>query len=196
MLRILCCSLLVLGLSASTTSCSLFRKKTVPVPAGRPLQLPLPQQEPKAESEPLPEPPALPAQPPPSTVPAASAEAMQSPAEPPKPVQKRATRPAAAEATEEPEPEPAAPQLQLGEVMPDQKRAEYVKALDQSLSRIRQALGELRGRTLNQEQTADLNRIRAFWQQAEEIRKTDPATAASLAERAETLARGLLQSVR
>jgi hypothetical protein len=60
----------------------------------------------------------------------------------------------------------------------------------------RQALEAASGRSLSEEQSAGLVRIRSFLSQAESLSGGDPRAAAELARRALVLARDLLKSLR
>lgn len=86
--------------------------------------------------------------------------------------------------------------MQLGTVLTPQQRAEYIHALEQSLVHAEADVTSLKGKSLTTEQSAAMDRIASFINQARENRDADPALAARLAERAELLARDLVGSVR
>jgi len=118
----------------------------------------------------------------------------------PKPVAKRpipapappVTAPPSDPAPQEIAPEtPVAPPPQLAEVIPDQRRGEMQREIEQSLDRARTVLTTYSQRALNRRQSETANRIRTFIRQAEEAKTRDISTALQLARRADLLARDL-----
>ena len=90
----------------------------------------------------------------------------------------------------------AAPLPKLGEIYSDDQKLQLQRSCDESLSRTREALGQLRGLNLSPEQRQSLARVRIFLSQAEQARTRDPQTAKLLAERADLLSRDLVRTVR
>lgn len=84
----------------------------------------------------------------------------------------------------------------LGEILTEEQRLQYLRLCDESLSRAREALGQLRGLTLSPDQKQSLARVTNFISQAEQARQKDPQTAKQLAERADLLSRDLVRTVR
>lgn len=92
-----------------------------------------------------------------------------------------------------PAPEPIPPQQpRVGQIFTAEQIREYNRSLEESLERVRRALGSLAGKKLNPEQTEVVNRIRTFQNQAEQAREQDLVTAVSLARRADLLAQDLI----
>jgi hypothetical protein len=77
-----------------------------------------------------------------------------------------------------------------------EERREFLRDMDDSLAKVRQALARVGNRNLSAELRDVLNRIQTFQRQAEEERDRDPAAAASLARRADLLAQDLLGRLR
>ncbi len=118
---------------------------------------------------------------------------------PPRPVRRRPPAPAAKPEPEETAPEvPAepAPEIRLGEVLP----GEVARRLEQQFARdsaaASQVLDRIRGRRLSREQADLAARIRAFLQQAQQLRARDLSAAAGLARRAALLAGELNRTLR
>ncbi|MEQ1946064.1 MAG: hypothetical protein ABL995_02680 [Bryobacteraceae bacterium] len=80
----------------------------------------------------------------------------------------------------------------MGQIFTAEQIREYNRSLEESLERVRRALGSLAGKKLNPEQTEVVNRIRTFQNQAEQAREQDLVTAVSLARRADLLAQDLI----
>jgi hypothetical protein len=183
----------LLALSVSSTSCW-FRKSHAVV-----FTPPPPQSQPqKADAN---EPAVLPAPPniegnPTATMPPQTLETMPPQLEPPRaPPPRRgnvATTPPKPSPTPAPAPEPPPPP-KLGQIFTGDQLREYNRALDESLERVRKALGVLAGKNLNAEQGEIAKRIRIFQRQAEQAREQDLVTAVSLARRADLLANDLLK---
>jgi hypothetical protein len=175
---------------------------------------------PAPEPSPPPKPPRLPPGPkvegtPPSALPKPPVVATETPPPPKKaePVKRgrrpsRGTKPATAPAAEvaapvpvgptlppEPAPPPA-PAPRLGQILTAEQTKEYRRNLESSAERARQALVSIQGKPLTSEQNEMVGRIRSFLQQADQVRDQDLVTAASLAERAHSLARDLLAQMR
>ncbi|MEQ1885925.1 MAG: hypothetical protein ABL967_12755 [Bryobacteraceae bacterium] len=89
-------------------------------------------------------------------------------------------------------PEPPPQQPRIGQIFTAEQIREYNRNLEDSLERVRRALGNLAGKKLNPDQTEVVNRIRTFQNQAEQAREQDLATAVSLARRADLLAQDLI----
>jgi hypothetical protein len=70
------------------------------------------------------------------------------------------------------------------------------RLISERLGRARQALVTLQGRQLTKKQSDTVLQIKVFILQAEETRKRDPVRGSNLAERADILARDLLDSLR
>ena len=85
---------------------------------------------------------------------------------------------------------------QLSELIPEEKRAELSREIDQSLERARTALSIASRRTLSRPQEETANRVRTFIRQAEEARSRDISTAVQLARRADLLAQDLAATFR
>ena len=200
-MRIAAALFLVL-VSATLTGCWSFRKKAkqplpplnppvivLPAP-GTPMDLP-PEATSPIKIEPSPPPPEVtiikPELPPPSEKKPTRA--------PPKP---NARKPVAAPAPAMPAPPvptvteaPVTQPPQLSELIPDEKRAELSREIDQSLERARATLSIASHRTLSRRQNETANRVRTFIRQAEEARSRDISTAVQLARRADLLAQDL-----
>lgn len=189
---------LVVVLSGTLSGC-LFRKKPVtPPPPPPPLPAPIQPAPPDPMPPPRVEPPApgLPEELPPGTP-----EEELPPAPKPEPQRRRRNvRPAPAAPVNAPKSapaeEPAAPALQLGEVMTPEQRAELRRAFDEGSAQARQLLGKLEGRALTAEQADSAARVKSFLSQAESLLEADPRSAAELARRAALLARDLAGGIR
>ena len=128
-----------------------------------------------------------PATPPPA--PAAAAPAESTPAPPPP--RKPAPRP------EPPKPAPAPTESpRLGALLTPEQQRDQNARIDHSLGAAAKSLSAVENRTLLTAQQAAVTQIRGFMAQAEQLRKTDLTGARSLAERAQLLARDLLNSLR
>src|SRR6185436_5295108 len=92
-----------------------------------------------------------------------------------------------------PAPVTTTPQPRLGQIFTADQLRDYTRALEESLDRVRRALGVLDRRPLTREQIDIRNRIRTFQKQAEQAREQDLVTAVSLARRADLLAKDLLE---
>ena len=85
------------------------------------------------------------------------------------------------------------PSPRLGQIFSPDEQRQYNRAIDDSLGRVRRALDLLARKNLNADQQAEVARIATFQKQAEQAREAqDLLTAASLAQRADTLAQDLL----
>lgn len=91
---------------------------------------------------------------------------------------------------------PVAVVPKLGEIFSDDQKFQALKTCDESLARAREAVAQLHGMTLSQEQKQSMTRVKVFISQAEQARQRDPQTAKQLAERAELLSRDLLRTAR
>jgi hypothetical protein len=96
-------------------------------------------------------------------------------------------------------PKPASPPVEsprLGALLtPEQQHDQNIR-IDHSLEDASKSLGTVEKRTLSPAQQAAVAQIRGFMAQAEQLRKSDLTGARSLAERAQLLARDLLNSLR
>jgi len=184
--------LAVLTLSVSATSC--WFRKAPPVFTPPPVAAAPPAAAPDPSA--LPTPPTIEGDPN-STVPPPTPESMPKaegkvPPAPVKPPSRRGNvstapvKPPAAQADSPPPP-------RLGQIFTPEQRREYTKALEESLDRVRKALGVLDRKPLNPEQADIRNRIRTFQKQAEQAREQDLVTAVNLARRADLLAKDLLE---
>ncbi len=90
-------------------------------------------------------------------------------------------------------PEPAAPAPRLGQIFTAEEIRDYNRDLDESLDRVRKALGTLGTKHLGTQDGLTVERIRTFQKQAEQARQEDLVTAVSLARRADLLAQDLLK---
>ncbi|MEJ5368660.1 MAG: hypothetical protein WHT08_10100 [Bryobacteraceae bacterium] len=117
---------------------------------------------------------------------------------PPPPVRRRpAPPPAKPEAGEPAQPEPpAAPEIRLGEVLPADVARQLERQLAANTAAARGVLERIRGRRLTREQADLAARIRAFLQQAGQMRARDLAAAAELSRRAALLAQELERNLR
>lgn len=202
---------LVIVLALGSSACTFLNKKAAaaPPPAPRiidppkpkpqpPVQLPGPGPDVQEKIDKVPQPPPVVAETP-ASVPA-----------PPKPVPPK-RRVAKAKKKTEQEAQPAAPAPQqaseaapapaaaaprLGQMLTTQQTEAYNKNLDESLDRVKQALGTVQGRTLTNEQSEVVVRIKSFLVQAEQTRERDLLTAVRLASRADLLSRDLLSQIR
>ena len=78
---------------------------------------------------------------------------------------------------------------------PEQQRDQNAR-IDRSLDDAAKRLSAVEKRKLSTAQQATVAQIRGFMAQAEQLRKTDLTAAGSLAQRAQLLARDLLNSLR
>jgi hypothetical protein len=85
------------------------------------------------------------------------------------------------------------PAPRLGQIFTPEEIREYNRDLDESLDRVRKALGTLRAKNLKRQDGLTVERIRTFQRQAEQARQEDLVTAVSLARRADLLAQDLLK---
>lgn len=173
--------------------CRLFRRAPKPQPTPPQPRVMQPIPEVKSDPKPLPPPPEIPVQ----------VEVTQEPAPPPEedfpgPPRRRPVppKPKPAETVAVPEqPPPPMAMPQIGQILSPEEQQAYNSAIDRNLERAQRIAGVLASRRLNRQQATTLERVKAFMQQAQETRRTDPARAATLAERAAVLAEDLLQSV-
>ena len=116
-----------------------------------------------------------------------------------KPVKKPATVPGIAQAPPQTVGPPVTdppPTVKLGEILSDDQKLLLWRICDESLSRAKEALRQLHGLSMSQDQKQSIARIRTFIFQAEQARQKDPQTAKQLAERADLLSRDLVKTVR
>jgi hypothetical protein len=114
-------------------------------------------------------------------------------------VRRRPAAPAAKPEPEEPAPEtPAAPapEIRLGEVLPGDVTRQLEQQMAENSAAARQVLDRIRGRRLGRDQADLAARIRAFLQQAQQLRARDLSAAAGLARRAALLAEELNRTLR
>ena len=180
----------VLTLSMTASSC--WFKKSPPVFTPPPVAAAPPPSTPDPNS--LPVPPTIQGDPN-STIPPPTSESMPKaegkvppgPAKPPRRGNGSSTTPV------KPAPATTTPQPRLGQIFTAEQLRDYTRALEESLDRVRRALGVLDRKSLNREQSDIRNRIRTFQKQAEQARELDLVTAVSLARRADLLAKDLLE---
>jgi len=84
----------------------------------------------------------------------------------------------------------------LGDVLTPEQERQYNADIDQRLTRAQNSLSAITNRHLTKEQQAVVSQIQGFVQQAQTTRKTNLLAARSLAERADVLARDLVESLR
>jgi hypothetical protein len=99
----------------------------------------------------------------------------------------------------EPDEEPVEsgpPLPQLGEVLSEQQQRDYSRDIEQSVSRTKQMLDQVRDRNLSGRQLEIYGQIRGFLKQVDGAKKTDLVFSRTVALRAEILARDLVDSVR
>lgn len=84
----------------------------------------------------------------------------------------------------------------LGDILTPEQERQYNAAIDQSLARAQTSLGSIATRQLTKDQQAVSAQIQSFIQQAQTTRKSNLPAARSLAERADVLARDLVESLR
>jgi hypothetical protein len=188
------------------TGCRIFGKaKPAPVQVAAP---PHPAEEvkpPPPKVEPPGPPPKIDTKPP-TEVPQAVAAIPTPPA--PKPKKQKPKKPPASVAVQNPKDPPAAgatgengsappaPVPKLGEILSDDQKLQNLRVCDESLTRARENVSQLRGISLSQDQKDSLARIKTFIFQAEQARPKDPQTARQLAERADLLSRDLVKNLR
>ena len=202
-------------LAVVLTACRPFgfgaKVKPEPAPAA-PLPQPVEVKAPPPKVEPPGPPPKIETKPP--EVPETVAMIPRPPAPRPKRPRPKKTipatgTPAATQATKEPPPpggtpagETASPPTsaanvpKLGEIYSDDQKIQLQRSCDESITRAREALGQLRGLNLTAEQKQSLDRVRIFISQAVQARTRDPQTAKQLAERADLLSRDLVRTLR
>ena len=114
---------------------------------------------------------------------------------PPRPQPVRRPTPAPKPAASSPanQAQPDSPPRRLGQIFTPQQVNEYTRLLQESLDRVRRALGTIEGKRLNREQADVVTQIRTFQKQAEQARNEDLVTAVNLARRADILAKDLLE---
>lgn len=117
-------------------------------------------------------------------------QAAKTPRKPDTSVTQSAEAPAAQEAAPAPVP-------QLGQMLSDAQRREYEARIHDALERARANLRKARNNPrLTEAQQRMAAQVDTFVDQAEERRKTDLVSSRSLAERADLLARDLVESLR
>ncbi len=181
--------IVAVALTLLMTSCWPFKRSKPKAPAPAPIPAPA-QTQPQTPPPQLPEPPKLP---PGEQTPSPREEPPKpGPAPVPPPPQKR---PSPAGPPVQPAPEPA-PAPQLKPMLTSQQRQEMQRLVNQRIRRARSVLEGIQGRTLTRSQSIVADQIRTFIRQAEEAMPDDPVRASNLAERADVLARDLVQSIR
>lgn len=180
----------------ATSSCRLIRRSAKAQPLPAPISVPAAQSAPPQEVS-VPPAPDLPAPAPEiEDVPAVQ------PGQVPPPPRRRVSTPRPRPAPEQPAPEPAilpspvpGATPQLGQMLSPQQQQAFNEEIDRNIAEAQRALGNLNGRRLTSEQQTYLERIRAFVQQALEVRRTDLFRARTLAERASLLAADLSRTL-
>jgi hypothetical protein len=102
-------------------------------------------------------------------------------------------KPEAEEGIEE-DPPPELPQL--GEVLSEQQMRDYVQATEASLEQAKRIAATVQRRPLDSRQADVLGQVQGFIRQAEAAQKKDVPLARNLAQRAEVLAKDLLNSLK
>lgn len=191
---------LSLALMVGLGGCSLFKK---PKPAPPAVITPPPPPKPDPP-KPLAAPPKVATQTPPA--PELPGEVVQTPIPqaPPKKRQPSRNQKKAAR-TAQPPPQPAAappvaaepaPPPQLTTIVTPAEQQRLHQEIDSSLRSAETDLASIASVALNGQQKQNLRRANSFIKQAHEMRANDPATALTLAKRAEALARDLASAAR
>ena len=81
----------------------------------------------------------------------------------------------------------------LAQLYTPEEQRENTRTLDETLERVNQQLVKLEGKNLTAEQKDTVERIKTFRKQAEQAREQDLPTAVSLARRADSFAKDLLE---
>lgn len=186
-----------LALIISASSCSLFKKHktappaviTPPSPAKAEPPKPL-GPPPKVATQPAPE-----AEPPPDVIQTPTPSPPPRKRQPPR-AQKKTARTAPAAAAPAPNPEPAAPAPQLTPIITPAEQQQLNQEIDASVRSAETALAMVAKARLSGQKRENLRRAQSFLKQAQEMRANDPATALTLAKRADALARDLASAVR
>ncbi|HME06516.1 MAG TPA: hypothetical protein VKG25_05670 [Bryobacteraceae bacterium] len=188
---------LLLGSVLLLAGCHKQPQRVLVVPPPAPAARPAPPAD-------LPPPPQVetPAQPA-ATLPPATAEV---PPAPPAPAAPKAKRPSRSKRDNSPAPAvveapapavaPAPDPPQLGEVLSQQDMRRMNADLDRAMRNAQAVLRSLTGKVLTAQQQAAAEQAASFLRQAVEVRSQDLASARSLAQRAEVIARDLASSVR
>jgi len=116
----------------------------------------------------------------------------------PRPPARRPSRAAAPPPATTPTPpaeQPAPAPPKLGQLLSPEQAREYNRTVDESLDRVRKVIAAMSHKNLTPEQAEILNRIQVFQKQAEDNRAQDLVIAASLAKRADALAKDLQDRV-
>jgi len=187
-------AIFLLAAISVTTSCWPFRKSR-PKPAP-PIPRPAPAQTAPAP-EPLPPPPELAPKEPPANAPEGVSQ--QPPSLPPPPSRKRPSAlgpPVQSPAPASTPPPTPAPAPQLRPIVGAQQRHELEGLIRERIARARQALSSVQSRRLNRSQRTVVGQIETFIRQAEQAKNDDLIRAGNLAERADVLAKDLMQSIR
>lgn len=111
-----------------------------------------------------------------------------------RPSDPRPTEPSPAAPAPKPE-EPATGLLQLQEALPAEEREALMRSYQQADSESRQFLSRLGDRSLTQDQSESVARIRGFLKEAQDLQNSDIRTASQLAGRALLLTRELSKSL-
>ncbi len=184
---------------AALSGCSLFRK---PKPAPPAVITPPPPPKPDPP-KPLAAPPKVATQAPPS--PELPDDVVQTPVpqappqkKQPARSQKKARRTVAQPPppTAAPAPEPPAPAPQLTTIVTPAEQQRLHQEIDAAIRAAETALTSVAGVSLSGQQRENLRRANSFVKQAHDMRASDPATALTLAKRAEALARDLASIAR
>lgn len=91
---------------------------------------------------------------------------------------------------------PAAEAPRLGQMLSPVEERHYNSLIDQSLGQAKGNLDSLANRILTADQQTDAREIRELIRQANEARKTDLVSAKGLADKAQVLARDLVNNVK
>jgi len=184
----------LMGVSLVSTGCWWRKAKVSPPPA----VIALPP-APEVKPEPLPAPPKVESGEPVSSLPPSPVE---TPIEPPKPLEqpkppRAAPRPAAQAPPPQPQPEtPAAEIPQLVPLLTPAEQERYTREISDYIKRAEENLARIGKRKLDPRQRDNVLRARTFIRQALDLRQTDLLTARSLAQRADVLAQDVASTVR
>jgi hypothetical protein len=80
--------------------------------------------------------------------------------------------------------------------MSAEEQRQYDAAIDRSLAHVQKYFVEMRGKIVTREQQTMKSQVESFAHQAQDLRRTDPQAAKSLAERAELLVHELADTLR
>ncbi len=108
----------------------------------------------------------------------------------------RAAPAAPAQAAPAPQPSAPVPAPQLTAILEPEEQQRLNREIDAALRSAETALASVANAAFTNQQRENQRRAASFVKQAQEMRATDPATALTLAKRADALARDLASGVR